>query len=63
MTADWEKPNGNQWTVPVGGDFGKLVRFGKLPVGFKVQTFTNVEKPAGGPEWSMQFAMKFLFPK
>ena len=63
MTADWEKPSGNQWTVPVGGGFGKLVRFGKLPVDFKVQAFTNVEKPTGGPDWSLMFAMKFLFPK
>ena len=23
----------------------------------------NVEKPVGGPEWSLQFAVKLLFPK
>ncbi len=40
-----------------------LLRFGKQPVDFKVQGFGNVEKPDGGPEWSMMFSMKFLFPK
>jgi len=63
MTADWEKPSGDKWTIPVGGGIGKLHRFGKQPVDFKVQAFTNVEKPDGGPDWSMQFAVKFLFPK
>jgi len=63
MTADWEKPSGQQWTVPLGGGIGKLARFGKQPVDFKLQGFGNVEKPEGAPEWSLQFAVKFLFPK
>lgn len=63
ITADWEKSSGNQWTVPFGGGFGRLMRFGKLPVDFKLQVFGNVEKPEGGPDWSMMFAVKFLFPK
>ena len=63
MTADWEKPSGEQWTIPLGGGIGKLASFGKQPVDFKLQGFGNVEKPEGGPEWSMQFAVKFLFPK
>jgi hypothetical protein len=63
ITADWEKSSGNQWTVPFGGGIGRLMRFGKLPVDFKLQAFGNVEKPDGGPDWSMMFAVKFLFPK
>ena len=63
MTADWEKPGSERWTVPLGGGIGKLVRFGKQPVDFKLQAFGNVAKPDGGPDWSMMFAVKFLFPK
>lgn len=63
LTADWEKSSSNQWTVPFGGGIGKLARFGKQPVDFKLQAFGNVEKPEGGPDWSMMFAVKFLFPK
>ena len=63
ITADWEQYSGNQWTVPFGGGIGRLMRFGKLPVDFKLQAFGNVEKPEGGPDWSMMFAVKFLFPK
>jgi len=62
ITSDWEKESSNRWTVPFGGGFGKLTRFGKQPVDFKVQAFSNVEQPAGGPDWSMMFSVKFLFP-
>lgn len=63
ITADWEKTSDQRWTVPFGGGIGKLTRFGNQPVDFKLQAFGNVEKPEGGPEWSMMLAVKFLFPK
>jgi len=63
MTADWEESSNNRWTIPLGGGIGKLHRFGKQPVDFNLQAFTNVEKPENGPSWSMMFAVKFLFPK
>ena len=63
MTADWTKDSSDQWTVPLGGGIGRLMRFGKQPVDFKLQAFGNVKKPDGGPDWSMMFAVKFLFPK
>jgi len=61
--ANWEADSGNEWTVPLGGGAGRLVRFGKQPVDFKLMAFSNVEKPKFGPEWSIQFTVKFLFPK
>jgi hypothetical protein len=62
-TADWEQSSDNKWTIPLGGGFGRLIRFGKQPVDFKLQGFSYLEKPEGGPDWSVQFAVKFLFPK
>lgn len=63
LTADWNKKSGNQWTVPVGGGVGRLVRFGKLPIDFKLQAFSHVVRPDVSPSWSLLFAIKFLFPK
>ena len=63
LSANWERDSGDQWTVPFGGGIGKVVRFGKLPVDFKIQAFSNVETPEGGADWSMMFSMKFLFLK
>lgn len=63
ITADWEKPSDNRWTVPFGGGVGRLVRFGNQPVDFKVQAFKNVISPDNGPDWSVMGFVKFLFPK
>ena len=63
ITANWEAGSGQKWTVPVGGGFGKLHRFSKLPVDMKIQSFYNVVKPDFVPDWSLQFTVKFLFPK
>lgn len=63
ITADWNQSSSNRWTVPIGGGIGKLHRFGNQPVDFKLQAYTNVEKPENGPDWTMMFAVKFLFPK
>jgi hypothetical protein len=63
ITANWEADEDERWTVPFGGGVGKLVRFGKLPVDFKGQGFVNVEKPKNAADWSLQFQVKFLFPK
>jgi hypothetical protein len=62
-TANWESDSGQKWTVPFGGGMGRLVRFGKLPVDFKLQVYYNAERPDNGPRWSSMFSVKFLFPK
>jgi hypothetical protein len=63
ITADWEADSDQRWTVPFGLGVGRLVKFGKQPVDFKVQPFWYAEKPANGPEWSLQLQVKLLFPK
>ncbi len=63
ITANWEASSGNRWTVPFGGGVGRLVKFGKLPVDFKLAAYWNAEKPTFGPDWNLQFTLKFLFPK
>lgn len=62
-SANWEAKSSDRWTIPVGGGAGRLVRFGDQPVDFKLQAFGYAEKPGGGPDWNLQFSMKFLFPK
>jgi len=49
--------------VPIGLGVGRLVKFGKQPVDFKLQPFWYAEKPDNGPDWSLQFQVKLLFPK
>ncbi len=63
ITADWNKPSDNRWTVPVGGGIGKLTRFGKQPVNLTLKAYKNVVHPDAGPEWSVFAGVSFLFPK
>jgi hypothetical protein len=64
MTADWTKESGEQWTIPVGGGVGKLMKFESFPpLDFKLQAFTTVVRPTGGPEWSAMFSVKLILPK
>ncbi len=64
MTANWEADSSSdRWTIPVGGGVGKVARFGDQPVDFKLQYYKNIESPHGTADWSVQFNMKFLFPK
>lgn len=59
-TYDWID---NQWTVPLIGGVGQVVRIGKLPVSLEVQGLYWVEKPDNAPDWGIRFTMTFLFPK
>ena len=63
ITADWEADSGDTWTLPLGGGFGKVFRFGKLPVNMSLQGYWNAVHPDNGAEWQMRFQAQFLFPK
>lgn len=63
ITADWNEPSDNRWTVPVGGGIGKLTRFGKQPLNLTLKAYKNVVHPDAGPEWSIVAGVSFLFPK
>jgi len=40
-----------------------LFRIGKQPVSLLARAYYYAEKPRGGPNWSFQVQLKFLFPK
>jgi hypothetical protein len=61
ISADWTKAQNERWTVPVGGGVGKLFYVGPLPVSISLQAFDNVVTPNGGPRWSTNFQLAFLF--
>lgn len=63
ITADWEATNGNTWTVPVGGGFGKIQRIGKLPFNLSLAAYSNVVRPDLGADWTLRFSIALLLPK
>jgi hypothetical protein len=59
-TYDWQA---QQWTVPVNFMVQQLVKIGKQPIAFQLGYRYYAEKPDGGPDWGLRFAITFLFPK
>ena len=62
-TANWKADSGNQWTIPIGGGVGKMFKIGDQAVNSKIEAYSNVIKPDGGPDWTLRFTFQFLFPK
>jgi hypothetical protein len=63
ITANWEADSDERWVVPLGGGGGRVFHIGPQPVNASLQAYYNVEKPEFGPDWSLRFAVSFLFPK
>jgi len=63
MTANWDAPSSEVWTVPIGGGVGKLFNIGKQALNAKVESYYNVVRPDSGPDWSIGFTLQFLFPR
>jgi hypothetical protein len=63
LTNNRKAESGQRWTVPFGGGFGKVHRFGKLPVNISLQYFYNVEHPDAAGDSTVRFQVQFLFPK
>lgn len=59
-TYDWQN---SQWTVPLNATVSQLLKLGKQPVQFMVGARYYPEKPAGGADWGIRFAVTLLFPK
>jgi hypothetical protein len=57
---DWSH---SQWTVPVNASVSQLLKVGKLPVQLSLGVKYYAERPIGGPDWGLRFAVTFLFPK
>ncbi len=63
ITANWEAPSGEEWTVPIGGGFGKIFRVGKQPMNASFQYFYNLEEPEFVGNWSIRLQLQLMFPK
>lgn len=59
-TYDWQN---SQWTVPVNATISQLIKLGKQPLQFQLGGRYYPEKPNGGADWGLRFAVTLLFPK
>jgi hypothetical protein len=57
-----EKQNGKEHTQ-VNWTVQQLLKLGPQPIAFQLGARYYAEKPVGGPDWGLRFAVTLLFPK
>jgi len=59
-TYNWRE---DQWTVPITVSASQVLKLGGIPVSLQLGGRVYAEKPDGGPNWGIRFAVTFMFPK
>jgi hypothetical protein len=62
-TANWEAPDGEEWSVPINLVVSKVVRLGQRPLSVGAGGGYYVEGPEAGPEWKARAVFTLLFPR
>jgi hypothetical protein len=63
ITADWNAPSGQEWTVPLGLGVSKVDMIGKQPVNLSLQYYHNVVRPDNGPADVVRMVFALLYPR
>jgi hypothetical protein len=61
ITANWLTTGDKAWTLPVGAQFGRVVRFGKLPANLLLGAYYNALRPEYGANWQLRSQVTFIF--
>ncbi|MCU0888479.1 MAG: hypothetical protein MUC64_10795 [Rubritepida sp.] len=62
ITANWRETGNNAWTLPIGGNVGRVVKIGgRLPVNFLLGAYHNMLRPEFGPTWQIRTQVTFIF--
>ena len=52
---------GTKWTLPVGAQFGRLIKIDKLPVNLLIGAYYDPIRPTGGATWQLRTQIAFIF--
>ena len=68
MSSDWTHPDGDGWTVPVGGGLGYAFRLANQPMQISLEGYYNAVKPTVAGEellgdWTIRTQWQVLFPQ
>ena len=63
ITANWDAPSSQRWTVPIGGGAGKIFKIGNQTINSRLEAYYNVASPDAAPDWNIAFTFQFLFPR
>ncbi len=63
ITANWNAPSGQEWTVPIGMGISKVTRIGTRPTSVSLQYYHYAVHPDGAPDTLWRLVINFLYPK
>ena len=68
ISSDWTHPDGDGWTVPVGGGLGYAFKLANQPMQISLEAYYNAVKPTVAGEellgdWTIRTQWQVLFPK
>jgi hypothetical protein len=63
ITANWDAPDGSQWTVPLGMGITRTTVFNGRPMNVGFQYYYNVERPDGTPSQQFRFIIALIYPQ
>ena len=63
ITIDWKINSGDKVTLPLGGGFGRIFKFGNQPLNARAEAYYNAVRPDAAPRWTIGATIQFLFPK
>jgi len=49
------------WTLPVGAQFGRAIKLGKLPINLQLGAYDNALRPQYGSTWQIRSQLTFIF--
>ncbi len=62
ITANWLAAGDQAWTLPLGGQFGRLIKLGgKIPLNLSLGAYSNVLRPKFGPVWQIRAQATVIF--
>lgn len=62
ITANWNAPSGQQWTVPIGLGVSKITRVGSQAMNVSLQYYHNVARPDAAGADLVRMVVTLLFP-
>jgi hypothetical protein len=62
IVANWNAPDGEEWTVPLGFGITRTTVFNRRPMSLGVQYYYNVVRPEGAAGQTLRFVVTLLFP-
>lgn len=63
ITADWSEKGRDRWTVPLGGEIGRVFDPGGQAMVVSAGAYYNVVRPREGAEWQARVGLTLIFPK